>query len=295
MADATVHIDWPAVDFEKWQALGNDYLIVERAALPFELTAPRIRKLCAGHTGVFADGILLLSEPDEPGFVARLRIFNPDGSEAELSGNGAREAVLYLRRRGWTEHDSFSIQTAAGAIRPTITSASTCRLDLGRVRLRSGDYPAGPDDGTGVLSADGRDWSFQHVQAGNPQCAIRVPGPAELDALELRAIGPAIERHGLFPNRTNVSWYTVLDPHRIRARIFERGVGETSASGTGATGAAVAHVLGGGESPVTVVLDGGELEVEVEKDLHITLTGWAVPVFRGTLADEFIEELNETE
>ena len=191
MADATVHIDWPAVDFEKWQALGNDYLIVEQAALPFELTAARIRKLCAGHTGVFADGILLLSEPDAAGFVARLRIFNPDGSEAELSGNGAREAVLYLRRRGWTEHDSFSIQTAAGEIRPTITSASTCRLDLGRVRLRSDDYPAGRDDGIGVLSADGRDWSFQHVQVGNPQCAIRVAGAARA-----RGARPAGDRTG---------------------------------------------------------------------------------------------------
>jgi diaminopimelate epimerase len=295
MADATVHIDWPAVDFEKWQALGNDYLIVEGDVLPFELTPPRIRKLCAGHTGVFADGVLLLSEPDRAGFVARLRIFNPDGSEAELSGNGAREAALYLRRRGWTEHDSFSIQTDAGEIRTTIASASMCRLDLGRVRLSSDDYPAGAEDGIGVLSADGRDWSFQHIQVGNPQCAIRVSGTPELDALDLPAIGPAIERHPLFPNRTNVSWYAPLEPRRIRARIFERGVGETSASGTGATGAAVAHVLGGGDSPVTVMLDGGELEVEVAEDLHVTLTGWAVPVFRGTLADEFIEELHETE
>jgi diaminopimelate epimerase len=283
------------VDFEKWQALGNDYLILEAERLGFELTRARIRALCAGHTGVFADGILLLSAPDQPGFIARLRIFNPDGSEAELSGNGAREAVLYLRRRGWTERDSFSIQTAAGEIRPTITSASTCGLDLGRVRVRSDDYPAGSADGAGALSAGGRDWSFQHVQVGNPQCAIRVAGIPELDALDLPAIGPAIERHALFPNRTNVSWYTPLAPDRIRARIFERGVGETSASGTGATGAAVAHVLAGGASPVTVVLDGGELEVEVEADLHVTLTGWAVPVFRGTLADELIEELHETE
>ena len=100
--------------FEKWQALGNDYLIVESQQLDFELTPARIRAICAGHTGVFADGILLLSAPDERGFVARLRIFNPDGSEAELSGNGAREAVLYLRRNGWTDADTFSIQTAAG-------------------------------------------------------------------------------------------------------------------------------------------------------------------------------------
>jgi diaminopimelate epimerase len=93
------------VEFEKWQALGNDYVIVEAADLPFELTEARIRAICATHTGVAADGILLLSEPDDPRYVARLRIFNPDGSEAELSGNGAREAVMYLRRHDWTDAD----------------------------------------------------------------------------------------------------------------------------------------------------------------------------------------------
>jgi diaminopimelate epimerase len=283
------------VYFEKWHALGNDYLIVESSALPFELTAARVRLLCAAHTGVFSDGVLLLSPAEEPGYVARLRIFNPDGSEAELSGNGAREAVLYLRRRGWAESDTFSIQTAAGEIRPTITSPTTARLDIGRVRLRSPDYPSGPDDGAGELSAGGRSWRFQHVQVGNPQCAIRVADRAELEAMDLAAFGPGIEHHELFPNRTNVSWYTVLEPDRIRARIFERGVGETSASGTGAIGAAVAHALAGGESPVTVVLDGGELEVEVSEDLHVTLSGWAVPVFSGTLADDFVKELHETE
>ncbi len=281
--------------FEKWHALGNDYLIVEADALSFALTPGRVRALCAPHTGVFADGILLLSAADERGFLARLRIFNPDGSEAELSGNGAREAALYLRRRGWATTDSFSIQTAAGEIRPTITSDTTARLDIGRVRLRSADYPAGSDDGAGSLTADGMEWRFQHVQVGNPQCAIRMPDVSALEALDLPAIGAGIEHHQLFPQRTNVSWYSVLDPHRIRARIFERGVGETSASGTGATGAAVAHVLAGGESPVRVVLDGGELEVEVEEDLHVTLSGWAVPVFSGTLADDFVKELHETE
>ena len=281
--------------FEKWHALGNDYLIVEADALPFVLTPARVRAICAAHTGVFSDGILLLSPADERGHVARLRIFNPDGSEAELSGNGAREAVLYLRRRGWATSDTFSIETAAGEIRPTITSPTTASLDIGRVRVRSDDYPSGSEDGAGALTADRRQWSFQHVQVGNPQCSIRIGDLGALEALDLPAIGGAIEHHELFPHRTNVSWYTVLEPHRIRARIFERGVGETSASGTGATGAAVAHVLAGGESPVTVVLDGGELEVEVGEDLHVTLSGWAVPVFSGRLADDFIEELNATE
>src|SRR5438445_11995582 len=141
--------------FEKWQALGNDYLILERDELAFELTSARVRRLCEGHFGVSADGVLLLSPPRDAAHVADLRIFNPDGSEAELSGNGAREAILYLRRRGWTEQDSFSIQTAAGRIRPTITGPFSCRVDMGRAQLRSRDYPSGPPDGRGELRVSG--------------------------------------------------------------------------------------------------------------------------------------------
>jgi diaminopimelate epimerase len=283
------------VEFEKWQALGNDYVIVEASRLPFELTAARIQAVCAAHTGVSADGILLLSEPDEPGYVARLRIFNPDGSEAELSGNGAREAVLYLRRNGWTDADSFAIQTAAGDIHPRILSETECAVEMGRARLRSAGYPSGGADGRGELVAGGRTWRFQHIQVGNPQCAIRVEDEPELESVDLPAIGPDIEHHELFPNRTNVSWFTELEPGRIRARIFERGVGETWASGTGASGAAVAYVVDGGPSPVTVVLDGGELGVDVSAELDIELTGWAVPVYSGTLAETFLEELHATQ
>jgi diaminopimelate epimerase len=285
--------------FEKWQALGNDYLIVESEQLPFELTPARVRRLCEGHFGLFADGVLLLSPPAVGADVADLRIFNPDGSEAELSGNGAREAILYLRRRGWTERDEFSIATAAGRIRPQITGPDTCRVDMGRAALSSRDYPGGPPDGLGTLAAGGREWRFRHVSIGNPQCAIAVEDLAALEALELPAIGPAIESSELFPNRTNVSWYAELEPGRIRARIFERGVGETLSSGTGATGAAVAYVhdRSRAERPqaITVVLDGGELLVEVDEELRVNLTGWARPVFAGTISDEFEKELNETE
>ncbi|HUE25518.1 MAG TPA: diaminopimelate epimerase [Solirubrobacteraceae bacterium] len=283
------------MEFEKWQALGNDYVIIEAAKLPFELTPARVRAICAPRTGLCSDGVLLLSDPDEPGYLARLRIFNPDGSEAEVSGNGAREAVLYMRMRGWTENDTFSIQTAAGELRPRITSTTTCTVDMGRARLRSDDYPSGSEDGVGELRAGERSWRFQHVQVGNPQCSIRVAGEEELDALDLQSIGPGIEHHPLFPNRTNVSWFAVLTPGRIRVRVFERGAGETSASGTGATGAAVTYVLQGGESPVTAVLDGGELEVEVGEDLHINLTGWAVPVYKGTMSEDFVRELHAIE
>jgi diaminopimelate epimerase len=125
------------------------------------------------------------------------------------------------------------------------------------------------------------------VTIGNPQCAIRVEDP---DTLDLQRIGPRIERHELFPHRTNVSFWTPADAHTIRARIFERGVGETLSSGTGASGAAIAHVLDGGASPVTVRLDGGELQVDVGATLQVDLTGWAVPIYRAELSDEFKRE-----
>ena len=279
--------------FEKWQALGNDYLIVERRDLPFELTPARIRRLCEPHMGVGSDGVLLLDEPSQRGYVASLRIFNPDGSEAELSGNGAREAIMYLRRRGWTDSDTFSIETAAGEIRPTITGPDTCRVDMGRARLASKDFPSGGQDGTAAITVDGREFAFQHVSIGNPQCSIEVPDG--LEELDLQTLGPPIESNPLFPSRTNVSFWREVGPGEIRARIFERGVGETLSSGTGASGAAVAYVLRGGDSPVTVHLDGGDLEVEVGEDLHVTLSGWAKQVYAATLSDEFIKELNETE
>jgi diaminopimelate epimerase len=252
--------------FEKWQALGNDYLIVEAAGVGPE----QVRRLCDRHRGVGADGVLALAPADEPGYVARLRIYNPDGSEAELSGNGARQALLYVREQGWTRSDTFSIQTAAGEIRTTITGEHTCRVDMGRAIVRFDGEVAG--------------LRFQHITIGNPQTPIRVGSLDELRRLDLREIGPLIENDGRFPNRTNVSFWTELAPDRIRARIFERGVGETMSSGTGASGAAVAHVLRGGDSPVTVELDGGELEVDVDESLHVDLTGWALPVFRGELA-----------
>ncbi|MDQ3724303.1 MAG: diaminopimelate epimerase [Actinomycetota bacterium] len=276
--------------FEKWQALGNDYLILERERLPWELTAGRVEWLCDQHFGVGSDGVLLLSKSEDPEFVADLRIFNPDGSEAELSGNGAREAILYLRRNGWTDADEFAIGTVAGPIRPTITGELTCSVDMGRASTASKDFPSGGEDGRGTLQAAGREWEFQHVSIGNPQCAIVVG--EELDELDLGEIGPGIEGHELFPNRTNVS-FLAIDGSRVRARIFERGVGETLSSGTGASGAAVTAFLRGAPSPLVVELEGGELQVEISEDLDVRLDGWAEPVFRGELSPELLEALAE--
>jgi diaminopimelate epimerase len=280
------------VRFEKWQALGNDYVIVEERELPFGLTPARVRAICAAHTGVGSDGVLLVSEV-EGDHVAGIRIFNPDGSEAELSGNGVRQAVMYVRARGWTDQDEFTVTTAAGEMRPRI-DGELCTLDVGQVRLRAeSDYPSGSEDGVGTLSSDGREFGFQFVQVGNPQVSIEAGD--ELDGLDVRRYGPGIERNELFPNRANASFWRRDGDDRIRARIFERGVGETLASGTGATGAAVAAKLRGVQSPVTVALDGGELVIAVDDDLHVTMTGWARAVYGGTLSEDFLKELNATE
>jgi diaminopimelate epimerase len=276
------------VRFEKWQALGNDYVILERDSLPWELSPERVRRICESHFGVGSDGILLLSPPPDDAHVAELRIFNPDGSEAELSGNGAREAVLYLRRRGWTDEDTFSVATKAGTVTPTISGANTVAMAIGRASVTSPDYPSGPENGSGTLTSAGREWAFQHVNVGNPQCVIDAGD--EVEGLDLAAIGPGIESSELFPNRTNVSFIRI-DGSDVRARIFERGVGETLSSGTGASGAAVAAHLRGAASPITVHLDGGELTVEVSPDLDLVLTGTAEPVYAAEMSSELLERL----
>ncbi len=278
----------PEMRFEKWQALGNDYVIVAADDLPWELTPERVKRICLPHLGVGADGVLLLSRSSDPSRVAELRIFNPDGSEAELSGNGAREAVLYLRASGWTDQERFSILTKAGEIRPTIIGPDAATLELGTASVSSADFPSGGPDGVGTLVAGEREWSFQHVSVGNPQCVIDVG--EEVEELDLGAIGPEIEHSSMFPNRTNVSFIRI-DGSTVRARIFERGVGETLSSGTGASGAAVAAFLRGATSPITVSLDGGELTVEIDERLAVRLTGTAQRVFSGELSAGLVREL----
>ena len=191
---------------------------------------------------------------------------------------------MYLRRSGWTDADTFSIETAAGEIRPTITGETTCRVDMGRAQLTSKDFPAA-DDGRGDVESAAERGASSTSRSATRSARSGVESRDELDGARPRP--PSARRSSTtpqFPNRTNMSFWAELAPDRIRARIFERGVGETLSSGTGACGAAVAHVLRGGDSPVTVQLDGGELEVDVDEDLHVDLTGWAEPVYAGELS-----------
>ena len=266
--------------FEKWQALGNDYLIVEADELPVPAHPDAVRRLCDRHIGPGADGVLELAPPDEPGFVARLRIFNPDGSEAELSGNGAREAILYLRRRGWTDARQFSIETRPGRSARRSPARRRAASTWAARTLPSKDFPAGRRTARGEVGG----CRFQHVSIGNPQCAIRVadrassrrstcrdrPGDRARSAVPQphERLVLARARPGRDPRpdlRARRGGDAVVRHRRVRRR---RRVRRCAAATR--------------RSPSR--LDGGELEVDVDESLHVDLNGWAVPVFKGEVS-----------
>jgi diaminopimelate epimerase len=280
------------MELERWQALGNEYLIVERERLRFQLSAAAVRLLCDEASGLGADGILELSDDEDDAVSAALTIWNSDGSQAELSGNGSRQAFLYLRACGWTDSNSLAIRTPAGIITAELTGPDSATVQIGQASTASSQFPDGPSDGRAEIEIDQAGQSFQFVSVGNPQCAFEVESADALDALDLGRIGPIVENDARFPARTNASWWTALGEGRIRARIFERGVGETASSGTGASGAAVASVLAGGSSPVTVVLDGGELLVEVDRSLNVELSGSANLVEKIRLSDQMLARVS---
>jgi len=280
------------MELERWQALGNEYLIVERDRLRHELTAEAVRLLCDQSVGLGADGVLELSHDDDDAISAGLTIWNADGSQAELSGNGSRQAFLYLRASGWTGSDSLAIRTAAGTITAELTGPDSATVRLGKASTVSGQFPSGSGDGRGEIEITGSQETFQFISIGNPQCAFEVGSLSALEELDLGLIGPLVENDARFPARTNASWWTTLGDGRIRARIFERGVGETASSGTGASGAAVASVLAGGSSPVTVVLDGAQLLVEIDDAMSVELSGSANCVERIRLTGELLARVS---
>ena len=281
------------MELERWEALGNEYLIVERERLRFELNAEKVKLLCDEREGLGADGVLELSHDGDDAVSADLTIWNADGSQAELSGNGSRQAFLYLRSSGWTDSNSLAIETPAGIITAELTGPDSATVAIGRATTASSQYPGGPADGRGEFDFDGVTVQYQFVSVGNPQCAFELQSPELLDGLDLGKLGPQVENDPRFPNRTNVSWWAPVGEGRIRARIFERGVGETASSGTGASGAAVASVLAGGSSPVTVLLDGGELVVEIDDAMSIELSGTASCVEKIRVDSELLERLTE--
>lgn len=273
-------------EFAKYHALGNDYLIVDLARFGVALSRARIRAICARHTGIGADGILAVSASRRGDF--SVRIFNPDGSEAEKSGNGIRILARFLYEFGYTPKTTLAIETKGGVVRARVQCTGdridAIRVAMGRASFLSTDIPVrGPvrDVLREPLQIGGRTFRVTCVSIGNPHCVIFV---RSLRSEELRRFGPLLERHPRFPNRINVQFACVRSRRRIDALIWERGAGETLASGSSScavAAAAVRHGLVGGD--VRVCMPGGSLAIRVGEGFQIEMTGPATPVCRGRL------------
>jgi diaminopimelate epimerase len=286
----------------KWQGLGNDYLVVDESELGGDLTAKTVSVLCDRHLGLGSDGILLNCRPTGAvtGAVARMRIFNPDGSESEMCGNGMRIFARYLVSRGVVGDQEFTVETLAGAIRPRLIGERDVRVDMGLARfhgLNISPLAAVGEAGGALLDAGGQRYRFTFVDVGNPHCVIQVDDPA---AFDVGGIGPLIEVHPYFPNRVNAEFISVLQDGSVRMRVWERGVGETQACGTGATAVGAACVrLGLVESPVVVHLLGGDLVIEAEPggddegrgSLRVHMSGPAEEVFSAELSRDLLERI----
>ncbi|MFA5801430.1 MAG: diaminopimelate epimerase [Thermoleophilia bacterium] len=282
-------------EFSKWQGLGNDYVIFAVTDLDFEMTGPRASLICDRHFGIGSDGVLLWSGTESAGF--RLDIYNPDGSRAEMCGNGIRMLARYLGNRGYVTDSLISVETDAGIIAPVLLPDGQVRVDMGTARLGGSGIVgfegiSAESEALGQkLTVMGEEFEFTYVDMGNPHCVIETD---DLEDLSLWMIGPAIERHELFPNRTNVEFMKVTGPSEVEMRVWERGVGETNACGTGACAVGVAAWRTRGvKSPITVNLPGGNLLIEVDLKMNVIMTGPAEEVYSGTISDEFIKQIKE--
>jgi diaminopimelate epimerase len=283
------------IPFVKGHGLGNDYIVLEGKDLDFPLTPVAVQRLCHRNWGIGSDGILL--RVDSPKADFGVRIFNPDGSEAEKSGNGLRIFAKYLYDHGRTKKTTFTVETKGGVVECQCHLAggrvASVTVEMGRATFRAPDIPMnGPDrEVVGVpLQVNDHFLKVTAVSIGNPHCVVFTD---KLDEAEAKRLGPLIERHPAFPNRTNVQFAKVLARNRLQILIWERGAGYTLASGSSSCGAACAAVKNGlcDHGPVTVVMPGGELTVDVRPDWSLRLQGPVEEVCSGTLSPDLLSAL----
>ena len=273
--------------FHKYDALGNDYIVVDASDGGQCPTEAEIGRICDRHHGVGSDGLLFGPIGGEGGSF-ELRIFNPDGTEAEKSGNGLRIFARYLWDTEKVTDTAFEVVTKGGAVLCEVREGGrSITVHMGKVSFKSPDIPV-TGEAREVLDEEitvaGKSFRFCAATIGNPHCIILCD---DLSAADACKYGPPIESDARFANRTNVQFMKVLDQGRIRIEIWERGAGYTLASGTSASAAAaVAHRLGLCDGNITVVMQGGELEISVGEDYSITMTGPAVRVFSGDWPDQ---------
>jgi diaminopimelate epimerase len=273
------------MQFTKWQGTGNDFVIVNGFEETIEDYSAKAIEICDRHYGIGADGLIMIL----PSAIAdlRMRIFNSDGGEAEMCGNGIRCFARYVYETGLLDKTELSVETMAGIIRPKLLLdngkvVSVC-VDMGCPRLTRGEIPMTGNAAEQVvdvpLTVGDNDYRITCVSMGNPHCVIFTDAVEELD---LPTLGCPIEGHPWFPRKTNVEFVQVIDRQTLRMRVWERGAGVTLACGTGTCATVVAAVLNNKtDRTVKVRLDGGELRIEWRDDDHVYMTGPAMEVFRG--------------
>lgn len=280
--------------FVKSHALGNDYIVVDPSALTCPLSERAIRLICDRHLGVGSDGILALTPSARADF--GLRIYNPDGSEAEKSGNGLRIFARFLHDHGLAKRTEFTVETPGGVVGVALHliqgRVDRITVDMGAATFRSDRIPAaGPvrevvDE---EIEVDGHRLTITAVSMGNPHCVVFV---RDLTRVDLHHLGPLLEHHPLFPKRANVQFAEVKSRDRVAVLIWERGAGETLASGSSACAVAAASVRKNlADRDLTVTMQGGELQISVAPDWSIRMTGPAVEVYAGTFSEGFVEWL----
>lgn len=272
--------------FTKMQAAGNDFVIIEdlKASLNTKKLSTLSKKLCDRHFGIGADGVILVLKSKIADY--KMRIFNPDGSEAEMCGNGIRCFAKYLYAKRLIKKREINVETLAGIIKPQILNDGKIKVNMGQPRLKRKEIPmVGLPDEEVInfkLQILNSALNITCVSMGNPHCIIFVD---DLQKIDFYKLGPAIENHKLFPKRTNVEFVKVLNRKNIQVRVWERGAGETLACGTGACASAVAGVLNNlVDRKVNVKLPGGTLKIKWDKKTNnVFLTGNAEIVFEGVI------------
>jgi len=274
--------------FYKYQGSGNDFVIIDAMQGESLLSPPEISALCRRNTGIGADGVIFACEAPA-GIDAAMRIFNADGSEAEMCGNGIRCLAKYLFEKKGLSKQNQLIETLAGVKKLRLIvvddEVQEVEVDMGMPEFSGDDLPAIKDPSdlgeVSIVMEDGEELAAVCLSMGNPHCVLFVE---DVDEAPVSLLGRTLEMHHIFPNRTNVEFAQLTDPNHLLIRVWERGVGETAACGTGACAAFAAAIhTGQGESPMTAKLMGGDLKLRLDQHGHIHMTGPAVEVFQGEL------------
>lgn len=280
--------------FVKSHGLGNDYIVLDSDKIEFELTQDLIKKICDVHYGIGSDGILVKYDSDVADF--KLRIFNPDGSEAEKSGNGLRIFCKFLYDYGYTDKEEFTVETKGGIVKAKIEEknkfgkAKIITVDMGKAIFSAKQIPVNTDKEEFIsekIAVGDKEFEVSCVSVGNPHCVIL---KENLDEEEIKKYGPMIENHPHFPNRINVQFVKPLSRNEAQILIWERGAGFTYASGSSSCGVASVLVKKGlADREITIKMIGGDLKISIDEDWNIKMTGEVQEICSGYISRELLE------